>query len=122
MERPSRRPSSRSPGFTGPTPAGVPVNSRSPVFQVLYFETWEISASTGNSMSAVWPLCTTSPFLSNSNRMSCTFPPRSASGTQSRDTTALPSKALAFSQGLPLAFSADCTSRAVKSMPRPMCV
>ena len=40
------------------------MNRRSPVFQVLYRDTWAMRASTGNSISAVESDCTVSPFLS----------------------------------------------------------
>jgi hypothetical protein len=105
----------------GPRRLGVPVKIRSPIFREMYCDTKADDSGEGVQHQAGVAASDgfTSPFTSRWKLMLARSA-NSPTGLNEDDSGAEPSKALASSQGKPLASSAQlCTSRAVKSMPKP---
>nr|CAD7413718.1 unnamed protein product [Timema poppensis] len=90
-----------SPGAIGPTPAGEPVNIRSPGSRVMWWDIKLMSTETGNTMSAVLQSCLKSPFT---RHHSCTsWGHFNSSGKSSRLTGHAVSNPFPHVQGKPAA-------------------
>jgi len=103
-----------SPDVTGPTPEGVPVNTRSPGSRVNIPLIWLIKSATWNSMSLVLPFCFNSPFTFSHIPKSCTSFVKSDFGTNS-PTGHDVSNPLETAHGNFLSFNSVCFSRSVMS-------
>src|SRR6185369_18011369 len=111
----SINPSNSSHTTTSPTPAGVPVKTRSPMFTEKNNEMKETILSKLWTIRLELPCCTSSLFLYKQKLMSFLFLillkgihlPMAAELSQD----------FALSQGRPFSFNSFCRSRAVKSIP-----
>src|SRR5688572_16823754 len=112
---PSTPPRTRSPGFSAPTPAGVPVKIRSPAASSNQVESSAITSGTLQIMSAMSP-CWRGSLLTSSQIRPRSGWPTSVTGEIAVSGAAW-SKPFAVSQGLPCSFIAAWTSRRVRSLP-----
>src|SRR3546814_16107253 len=114
---PSRLETKASPGCSGQTPAGVPMNTRSPASSLSTLDRSCRRSGTVQTRSVSAPCWRRLP-LTDSDTVCAARPPTSAAGTSSLSGAEW-SKALPVSQGSPLALAAACRSRRVRSRPMP---